>query len=1063
METSVVAAVRVQRNDNNNEVSAVHTVQYPTTDNYAETNNMILAGVQVAGKTFPCSFAFPEESDQEDVYCRMLAAYMPSFLEGFDVSIVSYGQKNTGKSYTIYGPGLDCLYNEADYGLCQRFIRELFHHLMKRSERTYQISISWTEITEEDEQVIDLLNNLGLVQCKSVKECFDWIQLGMATRNGDNHNIFTLILEQQWITADGVNQHKLSTLSFCDLSASDRRFVPNELNQNISVPRNFSLQALEQFILSLTDPTFVTDNIYNQSALPALLKDSFGGRAQTVFLLCVSPTEEDIVETTFNLEFMTKVQMVLNFVYMNAYTDNNVPIDNLYQPSLSENDFRNNNENVTESQQFAMNQWMKLLQNAEGLFNRIIHTSNVEGLKPEEMQQIEEWLYLKAECDECINVNEMEDVPQETRSLGPIEEIDECEEENVGGNTSEIDSDSEVCQKMGDIDDVIEKLIVKFQSETDNLVEEGYRDYLKSHPQSTLDSCDSFKADKQIIVEPNYSRQRRRSLQPGSEISNSHLAMLNSLTKSSSDERPKHKSKSHASVENNLKNCQTNIEALKNQISEVEQTIKLKEKLISELTKNKDTRTTAKNRFNKKKAKLEAEYEKAKKQLARAVTSSKHKSEIDRLKLETTQLEIKLRDMTSMQSIASESTQKIKKVKQSLHESKVDYERLQKNLKAEKKMHDTLEKELENKHGKDTKSGYMTVSDGKNKIRNINDRIQNLDLILKAKNENLKQVDSDQADSLRHEIGNLRKTKEHLMKQRCLLDEKLKRQKSLSYDEERKRLECGEAIEAIDVAIELKNESICGRKSVDIDESIQREKGEQLLISRLNRLSNDEMRTLLYKYFQKVIDLKESSRNLEIQLIELERQREQWIWQEKQLKHTIRQARFEGEKNIILLQRQHETKLNLMLKHFANESCASSSYSTINNDVVPMPQHGELDLYDPRRQYVDDSMEMFKHPAIKHHKPEAIAHFSSSKYKPLEKMKEKERESKNKFLAKFQVLTRYQSSSEKKKLASQQGMISSVIPQQNLKQLNNTCNTLPNSTKVTRQKNKLIIQQQDNS
>lgn len=500
METSVVAAVRVQRNDRNNETSAVHTIQY-STDNYAE-GNMILAGVQVDGKTFPVSFAFSEESDQEDVYCRMLSAYMPSFLEGFDVSIVSYGQKNTGKSYTIFGPGLNCLYNEADYGLCQRFIRELFHHLNKRSERTYQISISWTEITEDDEQVIDLLNNLGLVHCKSVKECFDWIQLGMATRNTNNHNIFTLILEQQWITADGVNQHKLSTLSFCDLSASDRRFVPNELNQNISVPRNFSLQALEQFIASLSDPTYITNisnSIYNQSALPALLKDSFGGRAQTVFLLCVAPTEEDMIETIFNLEFMGKVQMVLNFVYMNAYTDNNVPIDNLYQPSLSENDFRNNNENITDSQQFAMKQWMKLLQNAEGLFNRIMHTNNIEGLKQDELQQIEEWLYLKAECDDCINVNELEEVPPESRSLGPIEEIDECEEENIGGNSSDNDSDSEICQKIGDIDDVVEKLIVKFQAETDSLVEEGYRDYLKSHPQSALDSSGSLKLEKTIV------------------------------------------------------------------------------------------------------------------------------------------------------------------------------------------------------------------------------------------------------------------------------------------------------------------------------------------------------------------------------------------------------------------------------------------------------------------------------------------------------------------------------------------------------------------------------------
>ena len=44
-----------------------------------------------------------------------------------------------------------------------------------------------------------------------------------------------------------------------------------------------------------------------------------------------------------------------------------------------------------------------------------------------------------------------------------------------------------------------------------------------------------------------------------------------------------------------------------------------------------------------------------------------------------------------------------------------------------------------------------------------------------------------------------------------------------------------------------------------------------LSMARLNKLSVEEMRTLLYKYFTKVIDLRDSSRKLEVQLMSLER------------------------------------------------------------------------------------------------------------------------------------------------------------------------------------------------
>lgn len=72
--------------------------------------------------------------------------------------------------------------------------------------------------------------------------------------------------------------------------------------------------------------------------------------------------------------------------------------------------------------------------------------------------------------------------------------------------------------------------------------------------------------------------------------------------------------------------------------------------------------------------------------------------------------------------------------------------------------------------------------------------------------------------------------------------------------QERKILECEEAIEAIDTAIEYKNELICARGPVRDVTAVgqKRERGEEMLMARLSKLSDNEMRTLLYKYFQKV-------------------------------------------------------------------------------------------------------------------------------------------------------------------------------------------------------------------
>lgn len=698
---------------------------------------------------------------------------------------------------------------------------------------------------------------------------------------------------------------------------------------------------------------------------------------------------------------------------------------------------------------------------------------------------------------------------------------------------------------------------------TDKLVKTKYQEFMENHPKAVMESQESIHQknknlkDEEIELEERRPSAgpggRRRSIQPGATLTSAEIAMLNRVAGVKQQQQQQEQNQlqtvnddfldSSTDMANNLRQnlntpidviqkklrkLDTDIEARLRQIKEVEETMSLKQNIITELIKNSDTRTTAKQRFNKKKAKLEAEYEKTKKSLAKAVVQHKDKQEIERLKAIINHLEQRLNDLTSIKHIAGESGQKVKKLQQSLHESKKVIDDLQKKIKKERKLKEALENELKSLKEKENSKALIKIehhqpplADEKGKhLKEVQARISHLDHVLKEKSDNLDLYrDDEEREGLRHEIRNLRRTRDHLLEQRCSLDRKLKRDKMLSHKEERKLLECDEAIEAIDAAIEFKNELICGHKSIDTSERIQREKGEQMLMARLNKLSPEEMRTLLYKYFTKVIDLRDSSRKLEVQLMQLEREKDAWEWRERVLSNAVRQARLEGERNAVLLQRQHEMKLTLMLRHLADEtsnSSASFSEQSLNGPSrFFKPTLNSLALqttnstntcytdseYDWPSKHNAHSNKMLKPSSTKLNDLEMCPltdPSSLTKYKPLDKFKDKERETKNKLFAKFQVLTRYAASHHnhnddnssvpaftssaggggvgghisphgdrnsfgaggsgsgaKRNKDKEQAL--AVIPQENLKKLS----TNTSNTKVTRQKNKIIIQ--DNS
>lgn len=201
--------------------------------------------------SFPFAYALPEDCAQDRLYVQCAYPMLSMYMEGFDASFVTYGQRGAGKTYTMIGRATAATLETAELaadgerhaGIVQRWVRDLFALLAMHAERNYVLNIGWVEVL--DDEIHDLLDNSGNVPCTSVADVWHWLRVGLGNRAAQAaeaadalerdgelrcaplpvaHSIFTITLEQHWV-ADGLIQHRLSTASFCDLAGTARRDV----------------------------------------------------------------------------------------------------------------------------------------------------------------------------------------------------------------------------------------------------------------------------------------------------------------------------------------------------------------------------------------------------------------------------------------------------------------------------------------------------------------------------------------------------------------------------------------------------------------------------------------------------------------------------------------------------------------------------------------------------------------------------------------------------------------------------------------------------------------------
>lgn len=921
---------------------------------------------------FAIQHPLPFGCSQDFLYQKAVQPMIINFLEGYDISIVTYGQYCTGKTYAMYGPGLECAFEKQ--GIVVRAISDIFAHLMKRPTGCrFAINVAWIDV--HGDEIHDLLGGDGIVQCQTIEDVFHCLRIGMVNRHSEaSHNLFTITIEQQWITANGLIQHRLSTASFCDLAGTERMHMVNEFNEQISVPKDISLQSLERIVSSLCVPTIsMLDNEkinlmnqYEDTMLTKLLKDSIGGRAQTLMIFCVSPLQQHVVETIHNLQFAYKVQFVRNKVVMNTFSDNNMPIPNFgyidpiepdlnmpkaihYNPTME----KSNRKNCQNSMglKFANTQWVKLVSNAEGLFNKLLISNKT--LNEQDRECIEEWMYLKQECEDCLSSAGLT-IP---RTLGPIQETNEpgensSEEGDVneramesdrftGLNETDNDSDSDQTEYLTER---VAELMISFSCKMNETVDKCYENFVKTYPKGVMQSVDDKQRDLACVkskrsnsvvapVEPAAYpvNSRRRSIQTGdsnsgvpsnaelvrlnriadeciqnSQSSNNTLCReMNEFLENSDDLHPLRAANGNKAKEthNDICRVRNDIKAKEMQVGELRENVTQTQQLIDELMNSTGSRVKAKQRLNRKESKLISGKEKCKKLL----TNSREKKEIEQLKLDLIQIEKELNEVSKMKDASRDSDNTIKGYQQQLQKRQKQLNTLVKELKKERKLLENLESKYKHEQTKSAKEEKRSMA-----MTNVDTHITQLDCVLKEKRMYLHQTnkESEYEESIRHEIRNLRSQRERLTDAQCILNQKLKCDK-LTEREARQILEYDVTKEVIDHAIEFKNQLICGREMTNKKHTLV---GNSDLMSQLNKLHEKEMRILLYKCFQKIVDLRESSRQLEIHLLQLEKECNDWKLRERSLSQKFQQFRLEKEGYTLHLQKQYQTLLTKIMQ-----------------------------------------------------------------------------------------------------------------------------------------------------
>ena len=300
--------------------------------------------------TFHFDHAFPPCSSQIDVYNISAKPVVESVMQGFNGTVLAYGQTSSGKTFTMAGPDM----NDAEMmGIIPRMVSTVFDQIENSDVKTeFQVKVGYCEIYLE--KIKDLLDtsktNLKVHEDRtrgiyiadltedyvsSREEVYHLMSLGSSNRevgytqmnsgSSRSHSIFILTVTQTSLTDFS---SKTGKLFLVDLAGSEKVGKTGAEGKRLEEAKNInkSLTMLGNVITALTDGK--SSHVpYRDSKLTRVLQDSLGGNSKTTLIVTCSPSPFNEAETISTLRFGVRAKCIKNKPKVNReYTINELKL-----------------------------------------------------------------------------------------------------------------------------------------------------------------------------------------------------------------------------------------------------------------------------------------------------------------------------------------------------------------------------------------------------------------------------------------------------------------------------------------------------------------------------------------------------------------------------------------------------------------------------------------------------------------------------------------------------------------------------------------------------------------
>ena len=305
------------------------STQIKLQDEVVEENDMFSAfkegfNSQKKKQTKEPSFNFPLVMDHEcgntTVYQNHCKTIVQQAMEGYNGTILAYGQTTSGKTHTMLG-------STNDLGILLRAAKDLVEFKEAAQDRDVTIYVQYMEIYNE--QICDLLDanseprlredpvmgayvaGLKMFKCNALDDFRRAIKIGeksrhynktdVSERSSRSHTILRVLIENRLaesrkIVAEGENEHlsfatKYSILNFVDLAGSERVAESGGSHLEETASINLSLHVLTRVVQKLSETTKKGDHVpYRESKLTQILSSSLGGNSLCSIICTLSPS-----------------------------------------------------------------------------------------------------------------------------------------------------------------------------------------------------------------------------------------------------------------------------------------------------------------------------------------------------------------------------------------------------------------------------------------------------------------------------------------------------------------------------------------------------------------------------------------------------------------------------------------------------------------------------------------------------------------------------------------------------------------------------------------------------